>query len=1358
MKNYLFYWVFIFIVSVAYDVSAHVPPGFKKDPPTQKELELRELCAPATAKVELTINNVRALLLNGGDVWWDRSDGRYIVPNVTVKPVSSIFAAAVWIVGYNGDQLKGAGRMYGGNSNKHDWFPGPLNDLTGQITVQECSNWDRFFEVRGQEIDKHIAQFNEFLEAGTDYPESLIPLNVRGWPARGNPYFKSIYNWSLPSTTAALAPFYDYDGDGEYDPAKGDFPIIEVRGVGGACEPTADNPVPPTYADQMYFWIYNDNGNVHTEFNGTPINMEVQVQAYAFKTNDQLNDMTFMRYKLVNRSPTVTDRCIFGWWVDSDLGCPDDDLIGCDSSLSLVYYYNVDGTDGNSGPDMTLCNAGGGSVNTYGRKVPILGIDYFEGPTIDTIIEGKETNYDIGMTSFTYWNRESAEPGTTDPKNLQQLYNYLDAKWKDGTPFTFGGSGYKSGGPVTRYPFPDAPDNVNGWSMKTVTALPGVDRRTAQSTGPITLQSNKTNYLVVGVPWVPDQDYSGPNNAPSLTDLIAADRICQGLFDNCFKIFDGPDAPNVDIIELDKKLVLALSNDPETSNNFDLNYHGFSPGISVSKDTFGLFKFQGYMIYQVKSPDVSPADLDDPSKSRLFAQVDLKDSVTTLFNWTPIVNPSYPDPKDPLHHIWIPTTMVNGENKGLRNTFEVNRDLFATGDDRLVNHKKYYYTAVAYAYNNYKTLDVKGDGQRITFALGRRNSQIYTAIPRPIIDRKLNSDYGSGAIITRLDGEGTYKSFLELADGERDRLFNLSFISGPSAERTILYKEGNGPVAVKVYNPIDVIDGVLNVAFNDKNPTDSKLDINSAVWNLTNATGDTLVKEEKFAKFNERLIAEYGISIFFPNNDPGEDLDDVNGYVGQERVYADPTKDNWLTMLRDGGEVLSDNPNISLILSEALNWINFVEKFSDKGNQDPKNVYEKLGFWPLALALKEPADVGAGEFLTPVPASSNIKNTVEKSNTLADLNNVDIVFTSDRSKWSKCIVVEASNAIYSNAGLPPEGNAPQFSLRKARSVTKDVDANGNPVLNSNPDSTGLSWFPGYAIDVETGMRLNIFFSENSSFDPAIFGGILEEVGENPNIGRDMLFNPGANWAIPFSNNFQSPDNFFAGGQHYIYVSKTKYDECLAFQKNLKGQNPNDINKARVLAQITWVGVPLGTKMLSYKDGLIPQETVYKLRVNNSYKVPATSDGISGLNNGMPMYKIEIKDKAFAPRSNDLVNRALDSISVVPNPYYAYSAYENTEVANIVKITNLPPKCVVTIYSLDGKFVRQFNRNEVREERKGEGRGVRYGQVTPDIEWDLKNGSGITVGSGIYLIHVKSDEGERVIKWVGTIRQLEISGF
>jgi len=46
------------------------------------------------------------------------------------------------------------------------------------------------------------------------------------------------------------------------------------------------------------FWIYNDNGNIHAESQGDPIQMEVQVQAFAYATNDEINDMTFQRYKL----------------------------------------------------------------------------------------------------------------------------------------------------------------------------------------------------------------------------------------------------------------------------------------------------------------------------------------------------------------------------------------------------------------------------------------------------------------------------------------------------------------------------------------------------------------------------------------------------------------------------------------------------------------------------------------------------------------------------------------------------------------------------------------------------------------------------------------------------------------------------------------------------------------------------------------------------------------------------------------------------------------------------------------------------------------------------------------------------
>ena len=43
------------------------------------------LCAPAAAKEDLDINNVRATILTGGDMWWDLVNGKYLVP----KPQTS---------------------------------------------------------------------------------------------------------------------------------------------------------------------------------------------------------------------------------------------------------------------------------------------------------------------------------------------------------------------------------------------------------------------------------------------------------------------------------------------------------------------------------------------------------------------------------------------------------------------------------------------------------------------------------------------------------------------------------------------------------------------------------------------------------------------------------------------------------------------------------------------------------------------------------------------------------------------------------------------------------------------------------------------------------------------------------------------------------------------------------------------------------------------------------------------------------------------------------------------------------------------------------------------------------------------
>ncbi len=114
---------------------------------------------------------------------------------------------------------------------------------------------------------------------------------------------------------------------------------------------------------------------------------------------------------------------------------------------------------------------------------------------------------------------------------------------------------------------------------------------------------------------------------------------------------------------------------------------------------------------------------------------------------------------------------------------------------------------------------------------------------------------------------------------------------------------------------------------------------------------------------------------------------------------------------------------------------------------------------------------------------------------------------------------------------------------------------------------------------------------------------------------------------------------------------------------------------------------------------------------------------------------------------------------MPNPYYGFSAYENSQFSNIVKITNLPAVCTVTIYTLDGKFIRQYDRNEIGSVPNGNNRAIQREQIAPALEWDLRNNKQIPVASGVYLIHVDAGElGERVIKWFGVAREFDPSGL
>ena len=117
--------------------------------------------------------------------------------------------------------------------------------------------------------------------------------------------------------------------------------------------------------------------------------------------------------------------------------------------------------------------------------------------------------------------------------------------------------------------------------------------------------------------------------------------------------------------------------------------------------------------------------------------------------------------------------VVGSIDEGIQTSFQITDDKFALGNTRLVNHKTYYFMSLAYGYNRaeenaspYDVNDPDYDGRNQPHISGRRNIRPYPAIPHFIEPENggtiLNSAYGDGVQITRLEGQGNGGLALEL--------------------------------------------------------------------------------------------------------------------------------------------------------------------------------------------------------------------------------------------------------------------------------------------------------------------------------------------------------------------------------------------------------------------------------------------------------------------------------------------------------------------------------------------------------------------------------------------------------------------
>jgi len=267
--------------------------------------------------------------------------------------------------------------------------------------------------------------------------------------------------------------------------------------------------------------------------------------------------------------------------------------------------------------------------------------------------------------------------------------------------------------------------------------------------------------------------------------------------------------------------------------------------------------------------------------------------------------------------------------------------------------------------------------------------------------------------------------------------------------------------------------------------------------------------------------------------------------------------------------------------------------------------------------------------------------------------------------------------------------------------------------------------------------VNILFAEASWFR-----------GEN---GDDMLFNPTS-----------SASGDALGGRHWILVTTQPYDGCQRFAQFAAVADSQPIGTVAAISDrgivfrtasgdtvrldslykyVAWVALPRIAgrqyEFRHYKD--IPTEVRIRLAVNKSYKPAA----------GTPP-TFEFSTAEVAARIGDVTTakNALDLIRVVPNPYYGRSGagrgvYEISQVDTRVKITNLPQKCTIRIFTLNGVLVRTFRKDSDQ----------------PDQEWDLKNEYGVPIASGPYIIHIDAPGlGQKVVKFFAIMPQVDLNNY
>ena len=376
------------------------------------------------------------------------------------------------------------------------------------------------------------------------------------------------------------APFYDLNNDGVYQPENGETPGV-------------------ANADQVVWFVTSDAdvGATAALYGCTPIGIEVQTTLWGYnQPGAALGQIVFKNIRIINKGSEDLTEAYISLWCDPDIGDWSNDLIGMDTTLSMMFGYNGEAVDND--------------YDAFGLAPSAVGYDFFAGPIVespgDTAIFNlqKRPGYrNLEASSFGYFiaNGVYEDPGPYgDTEAAREYYNLMRGyaptdDLASPTPWL------NSDGTETKFPFSGDPVENTG----DVDSGPA-DRRMLINSGPFILAAGDTQDVVTAI-----VGGLGDTYLTSVTDVKNTDAVAQTLFNDLFQsVPAAPPAPVVNVTAFEDKVLL--------------DWSGLESASATESSNISGYAFEGYNVYQLPNASSSKDD------AVLVGTFDVNNGVTTI--------------------------------------------------------------------------------------------------------------------------------------------------------------------------------------------------------------------------------------------------------------------------------------------------------------------------------------------------------------------------------------------------------------------------------------------------------------------------------------------------------------------------------------------------------------------------------------------------------------------------------------------------------------------------------------------------------------------------------------------------------